>query len=244
MSRQKWMPLAVGIGILILIALFIYGCSNLFGEKKGDDYVVKGVDLSAYQGNIDWKVLSEQGIDFAYIKATEGKDFVDEQFKKNWEASHKTAVKVGAYHFLSFDSTGKDQAKNFINNVPVSNKNLPPVVDMELYGVYQTTPMEKEKVKVILDEFLKEIENTYKVKPIIYTNQNVFNLYIGTDYKDYKIWIGDLDNNEPKTLPNGNEYTFWQYSQRNVLEGYKGTEKFIDMDIYNGTYNKFIKEFF
>lgn len=244
MSKQKWMPFAIGIGILILIALLIYGCSNLFGEKKGDDYVVKGVDLSAYQGDVDWKVLSKQGIEFAYIKATEGKDFVDEQFKKNWEASHKTALKVGAYHFLSFDSSGKDQAKNFINNVPVSNKNLPPVVDMELYGAYLTTPMEKEKVKVILDEFLKEIENNYKVKPIIYTNQNVFNLYIGTDYKDYKIWIVDLDNTTPKTLPNGNEYKLWQYSQRNILEGYKGSEKFIDMDIYNGTYNEFIGEFF
>jgi len=118
------------------------------------------------------------------------------------------------------------------------------VVDMELYGAYLTTPMEKEKVKVILDEFLKEIENNYKVKPIIYTNQNVFNLYIGTDYKDYKIWIVDLDNTTPKTLPNGNEYKFWQYSQRNILEGYKGSEKFIDMDIYNGTYNEFISEFF
>lgn len=244
MSKQKWKPLAVGIGILILIALLIYGCSNVVSPKKGDDYMVKGVDLSAYQGEVDWKVLSEQGIDFAYIKATEGKDFVDEQFKKNWDASHKTELKVGAYHFLSFDSSGKDQAKNFINNVPASDKNLPPVVDMELYGAYLTTPMEKEKVKVILDDFLKEIENNYKVKPIIYTNQNVYNLYIGTDYKDYKIWIVDLDNNTPKTLPNGNEYKFWQYSQRNILEGYKGTEKFIDMDLYNGTYNEFINEFF
>jgi len=243
MSKKKWLPLAAGIGVLIIIALIIYGCSNFLGGK-GDDHVVKGVDLSAYQGEIDWNLLASQNIDFAFIKATEGKDFVDEQFEKNWKESQKTGLKVGAYHFLSYDSTGKEQAKNFIDHVPVSSKNLPPVVDMELYGVYEAAPMEKAKVKVILDEFLKELENNYKVKPIIYTNQYLFDMYIGTDYKDYKIWIVDLDNNWPDTLPNGQEWKFWQFSHRNVLDGYTGSETFIDMNLYNGTYNEFIKEFF
>lgn len=243
MNRQKWIWLATGLGVLVLIALLVYGFSSLFGGK-GDDHVVKGVDLSAYQGEIDWDILADQNIDFAYIKATEGSDFVDEQFVKNWKESQKTGLKVGAYHFLSYDTTGKDQAKNFIDNVPVSNKNLPPVVDMELYGTYLTTPMEKAKVKVILDEFLKEIENNYKVKPIIYTNQYLFDLYLGTDYKDYKIWIVDLDNNWAETLPNGEEWTFWQYSHRNILDGYQGSETFIDMNVYNGTYNEFKEEFF
>ncbi|KNZ40665.1 GH25 family lysozyme [Acetobacterium bakii] len=243
MSKKKWISLVAGIGILILIALIIYGYSNLFGGK-GDEHVVKGVDLSAYQGDIDWDLLAAQNIDFAYIKATEGNDYVDEKFKMNWEESQKTELKVGAYHFLSYDSTGKEQAKNFIDNVPVSNKNLPPVVDMELYGAYEAAPMEKAKVKVILDEFMKELENTYKVKPIIYTNQYLFDMYIGTDYKDYKIWIVDLDNNWPDTLTNGEEWTLWQFSHRNVLDGYTGSETFIDMNLYNGTYNEFIDEFF
>jgi len=244
MTKKRLLPLPLGIGILILIALLIYGCSNLFQEKKGDDHLVKGVDLSSYQGKIDWNVMSAQGIDFAFIKATEGNDYVDGQFKKNWEESQKTSLKVGAYHFLSFDSTGKEQAKNFIDNVPVSDKNLPPVVDLELYGIYEETPMDKEKVKVILDEFMKELENNYKVKPIIYTNQYLFDLYIGTEYKDYKIWIVDLDNYLPNILPNGEEWTFWQFSHRSVLDGYQGDQKFIDMNLYNGTYSEFIKEFF
>lgn len=247
MSRKKWIPLAAGIGGLVLIILFMYGCRDVFIEGKGDEHVVKGVDVSAYQGDIDWDTLAKENIDFAFIKATEGHDYVDEQFKKNWAESQKTQVKVGAYHFLNYDSTGKEQAKNFIEQVPVSNKNLPPVLDLELYGTYETAPMEKEKVKVILDEFLKEIENTYKVKPIIYTNQYLFDLYIGTEYKDYKIWIVDLDSNWPKTLKNGEEWTFWQFSHRGVLDGYQnteGAETFIDMNLYNGTYKEFIKEFF
>lgn len=244
MTKKKWISLVAGIIVLILIVITIFAVSNIYSNDKGENHYVRGIDLSAYQGEVDWKILADQKIDFAYIKATEGKDFVDEQFKKNWEESQKTGLKVGAYHFLSYETTGKDQAKNFIANVPESKKNLPPVVDLELYGIYEETPLPKEQVKVILDELLKDLEANYGVKPIIYTSQRIFNMYIGTDYKDYKIWIVDLDNSWPKTLPNGSEFTFWQYSQRGIFDGYNGNETLIDMDLYKGTYDEFLKEFF
>ncbi|MBI4855924.1 MAG: hypothetical protein HY818_04190 [Acetobacterium woodii] len=244
MTKRKAISLGVGIAVLIIIVLIIYGVTNTFNQEKRADHLVKGVDLSAYQGEIDWKLLAEQNIDFAFIKATEGKDYVDEQFKTNWEKSQKTELKVGAYHFLSYETTGKEQAANYIKNVTVTDKNLPPVVDLELYGIYEANPLPKEQVKVILDEFLKEMESNYGVKPIIYTTQRIFNMYIGTDYKDYKIWIVDLDNSWPDTLPNGEKFTFWQYSHRGMLDGYNGDETFIDMNLYKGTYAEFLEEFF
>ena len=244
MTKRKAISLAVGIGVLIVIVIIIYAITNTFNQEKRADHLVKGVDLSAYQGEIDWKLLADQNIDFAFIKATEGKDYVDEQFKTNWEKSQQTELKVGAYHFLSYETTGKEQAANYIKNVTMTNKNLPPVVDLELYGIYEANPLPKEQVKVILDEFLKEIEANYGVKPIIYTTQRIFNMYIGTDYKDYKIWIVDLDNSWPDTLPNGEKFTFWQYSHRGMMDGYNGDETFIDMNLYKGTYAEFLEEFF
>jgi len=244
MIKRKWIPLAAGIGILVLIVAVIYGCTNMYNNKQSEERYVRGVDLSAYQGEIDWKTLAEQNIDFAYIKATEGHDYVDSQFKTNWEASQDTDIKVGAYHFLNYDTTGKSQAENFIANVPVSKDHLPPVLDLKLYGQYEENALPKEQVKVILDEYLKTIEDHYGVKPIIYTSQRVFNMYIGTDYKDYKVWIVDLDNSWPEKLPNGTEFTFWQYTQRGILDGYNGNETFIDMDLYKGNYDEFLKEFF
>lgn len=244
MSVKKAISLGVGIGVLFIIVLIIYGVTHTFNQTKREDHLVKGVDLSAYQGDIDWELLADQNIDFAFIKATEGDDYVDTKFITNWEASQKTALKVGAYHFLNYDTTGKAQAQNFIANVPVSDQNLPPVVDLELYGIYEDNALPKEQVKVILDEFLKELENHYGVKPIIYTTQRIFKMYIGTDYKDYRIWIVDLDNAWPETLPNGETFTFWQYSHRGMMDGYDGDETFIDMNLYNGTYAEFIEEFF
>jgi lysozyme len=244
MTKRKALSLVVGIGVLIIIILIIYGVTNTLNHTKRADHLVKGVDLSAYQGEIDWELLAAQNIDFAFIKATEGDDFVDSKFKTNWEESQKTQLKVGAYHFLNYDTTGKVQARNFIENVPASNKNLPPVIDLELYGIYEDNALPKEQVKVILDELIKELEDHYEVKPILYTTQRIFKMYIGTDYKDYPIWIVDLDNSWPETLPNGEEFTFWQYSHRGMMDGYDGDETFIDMNLYNGTYAEFIKEFF
>ncbi|MGL4607998.1 MAG: glycoside hydrolase family 25 protein [Eubacteriaceae bacterium] len=244
MNKRRLISLGVGVAILLILSLVIYSCTNMFKVEKGEKHIVKGVDLSAYQGEIDWVIMNDQNIDFAFIKATEGNDYVDPQFKKNWKESQKTDIKVGAYHFLNYDSSGKEQGKHFIETVGTLKKNLPPVVDLELYGKYEEAPLERKEVKVILDDLLNVLEEEYQVKPIIYTTQRIFKMYLGTDYKDYKIWIVDLDNSWPETLPNGEEWVFWQFSHRGVLDGYVGDETFIDMNLYNGNYKEFINEFF
>ena len=78
------------------------------------DYPVRGVDLSYYQGNIDWDVLASQGVDFCFIKATEGIDHNDSQFAQNWETAQSAQIYVGAYHFFRFEDSGRAQAENFI----------------------------------------------------------------------------------------------------------------------------------
>ncbi len=243
-NRRKVLSLVAGIALLAIIIVLLFFFNNLFNGGKGDNYLVRGVDLSAYQGEVDWDILADQKIDFAFIKATEGADYTDSQFEKNWKESQTTKLKVGAYLFLNYDASGKKQADHFIETVKLSKKNLPPVVDLELYGKYENEVPSKSDAQKILNEMLNTLEDHYKVKPIIYTTQRIFNLYLGDDYQDYKIWIVDLDNNWPKTLANGEEFTFWQYSHRGMLNGYDGDETFIDMNLYNGNYQAFLNEFF
>lgn len=107
---------------IIIIILAVLFCSILLKVLKlstllAGGYEVHGVDVSHYQGDIDWTVLQSQNIDFAYIKATEGSSSVDEKFVENWEEAEQTFLKVGAYHFFSFDSEGKTQAQNYIQTV-------------------------------------------------------------------------------------------------------------------------------
>lgn len=81
----------------------------------GESY---GIDVSHYQGSIDWPKVAADGIDFAYLKSTEAGDWVDETFATNWEGARAAGLDVGAYHFFTFFRTGADQAANFLRVVP------------------------------------------------------------------------------------------------------------------------------
>ena len=112
------------------------GLLLLSHESNPEQWEVFGVDVSSYQGAVDWPVLADQGVDFAFIKATEGSTLRDGRFADNWAGAQAAGVRAGAYHFLSYDTPGETQADNFIDLVPVTEGALPPVVDIEFYGDY------------------------------------------------------------------------------------------------------------
>ena len=185
-------------------------------EADPDEWEVFGVDVSSYQGEVDWPVLAEQGVDFAFIKATEGSLLQDRRFAANWAGSAAAGVRAGAYHFLSYDSPGETQADNFIAAVPVTEGALPPVVDIEFYGEYLDTPPEKERVRAILDPLLERLD------------------IAGGGYGDYPIWCSS-----PTVFPLVPGWDFWQYSHSAELEGYYGTQRRIDLNIFRGSRAEF-----
>ena len=248
-----------GCGCLALLLVFIIVCgifvalgnvvrtgiqdAQSAGERPGaDEYLVQGIDVSSYQGDVDWPVLSDNNIDFAFIKATEGSDFVDERFAYNLDEALKTKLKVGAYHFFNFDETGASQAQNFIANVPKNDKMLPPVVDIEFYPPYNRfLPPSTDSVIAELRALLDALEAYYGKRPIIYTSKYPYSVYIAGNFSDYKLWIANYDENP--TLSDGREWTFWQYSEHGVLPGYSGAVEHIDLNVYRGSYGEFITEF-
>lgn len=200
-------------------------------------YTVRGVDVSEYQGNINWEVLAGQGIDFAYIKATKGTDTNDKKFKVNWENAQKANVKVGAYHLFTYDQPAPQQAENFIGSVPDADGTLPPAVDIELYGKDRDDPPEQAKIVPALTEFLDLLEEHYGAKPVIYATKKAYELYIAGHFKGNPLWIRDPDS-EP-SLPDGRDWTFWQYNNDGELKGYEGESRFIDLNVYKGTEKEF-----
>ena len=230
---KKKITIITSLIVLISTLIFIFWYNgiiflNYFDEKN---YEVKGVDVSHYQGDIDWKILSNQGIKFAFIKATEGKSFVDENYNLNYKNAIKTDLKIGAYHFFTYDTDGVLQAENFIKNVSKTENMLPPVVDIEFYGEEYTVERTKEQLHLMLNK----LEEFYEKKPIIYTTHETYNWYIANDFKDNYIWIRDVFF-KPRLIDN-REWTFWQYTNRAKLDGYNGQEKRIDINVYNGNMN-------
>lgn len=194
MKKKNKIKVAILGGIIISVAaiciLLLYNGILWFNNPSKTKFPVRGIDVSAYQGVIDWTVLSKQGIHFAYIKATEGSSFVDEKFMANFENAQKTNLLIGAYHFFSYDSSGLTQAENFISVVPRIEKMLPPVVDIEFYGDREKNPLSKTDTQVILTVLLNKLENYYGIRPIIYATQGMY------ESSSYSIRIMDKEERE------------------------------------------------
>ncbi len=222
----------------IVIGALLWNGVILLNNPSKDRYPVRGVDVSSYQGDIDWQVLSTQGIDFAFIKATEGSSFVDPRLPDNHTGAQKTGLSVGFYHFFSYDSAGASQAENFIRNVTPFVGMLPPVVDVEFYGSYGKEPKPREDVTPQLTDMLTALEAHYGLKPILYATETSYKLYLEGDFDEYDIWIRDVLT-EP-SLSDGRAWTFWQYTNREKLDGYRGKETYIDMNVFHGDRETFL----
>lgn len=230
-STVLFLIILMGLSAILLFSLFTKKlCLNTFFARK---YEIQGVDISHYQGQIDWQTLQKQNIDFAFIKATEGSSHVDACFSQNWASISKTSLYAGAYHFFSFDSPAKTQAQLFIHTVgPLSGK-LAPVIDIEYYGNKEKNPPKKDAVLSSLQEFLSILEQQYQIKPILYTTYKVYNKYLKKDFQEYPLWIRNVYY--PPVFALGKRWSFWQYSDTAVLTGYKGTEPYIDRNVFRGS---------
>ena len=211
-----------------VICAFLYFGIIHINHPELDGYTIKGVDVSSYQGVIDWNVLSSEGIDFAYIKATEGSSTVDRCFEANWQAASKTGLRIGAYHFFSFESSGENQARLFCNTVDTVPDMLPPVIDVEFYGhFHDENDINIDEVKINLRSMVDILTEHYGVKPIIYVSSETYNLIVKDGFSDCGIWYRSVYGKVPRDI----DWTIWQYSNRHVLKGYNGTERYIDMNV-------------
>lgn len=194
---------------------------------------IRGVDISAYQGEVDFGRLAQQNIKFAYIKATEGSSYQDPYFSDNWKNAAEADVLSGAYHFFSFDSAGKTQADNYISTVgdELSGR-LIPAVDIELYKDWQKTPPQKDAVVQELSDFLDAIEDKYETRPIIYARDDFYDKYLRDSFGEYPRWVRNVYY--PTKWDNKDDWLIWQYNDRGLLDGYRGDEKYIDLNVING----------
>ena len=136
-------------GLAAALCLGAWGAYRFYRPNcaAAAQYAVQGVDVSEYQGEIDWPALARQGISFAFVKATEGSGYTDPFFAQNLSGAQAAGLYAGAYHFFSYDSPGQTQAENFIAAVPQTPGALPPVVDVEYYGSYYLFPQQAQEAR-------------------------------------------------------------------------------------------------
>jgi lysozyme len=194
----------------------------LFIAHKG----VQGVDVSHYQYDINWKKVDEDGISFAFIKATEGKSMRDNYFKRNWNKIDKTSIHRGAYHFFLPAADVKKQFNNFSKNVNLSKGDLRPLLDVE-----KTQGLSPQLIRNRVAEWLELAEEHYGVKPIIYTTQRFYNTYFKNQFNDYSFVIARYNTKVPYLLDE-RKLEFWQYTDNGNV---KGINVNVDRQVFKGT---------
>lgn len=207
---------------VILFLLFLTACNESEPQKpKVRSKEIWGIDLSHHQGQVNWeKFAKHHNPHFIYLKATEGITHIDREFYRNIDACRKRNFAVGAYHFFSFKSNGKEQAKWFLKISQPQKNDLYPVVDVEMA---RRMPA-KEWIEENLKDYCNAIEAELGVEPIIYCSPNFFQRYLADEFSGYHLWIADYQWKPRKN------WLIWQHTDGATFKGISGK---VDRNIFN-----------
>ncbi|OYQ32128.1 glycoside hydrolase [Flavobacterium cyanobacteriorum] len=190
---------------------------------------VFGIDVSHYQGEIDWDSVHKGSNDFPlkfiFIRATAGKNSLDRRFKTNWQKAREYGFLCGAYHYYRPNENSVQQADNFIKNVTLKKGDLPPVLDIEQIPSKQSI----DSLKSGLKRWLDKVERHYGMKPVIYSGESFYTDFLREEFKGYDLWIANYSFFDDEIRP---EWLFWQFTDRAVIKGIKGD---VDVNIFNGS---------
>jgi lysozyme len=204
---------------------------KLVGERAGhykateatrlaSRFAVHGVDVSKYQGNVDWTKVHDAGIKFAYIKATEGGDRIDPKFFRNWYGAKAAGMPRGAYHFVYWCRPWREEMAWFERTVPPDPSALPPVLDVEATPDSPTCKrhLQREETLREIKGMLQEMQRYYGKRPMIYTTVDFYQAILEGALENYPIWIRSTKH-RPSVKYGDRNWEFWQYQSDALVRG-------------------------
>ncbi|MFY0617367.1 glycoside hydrolase family 25 protein [Shimia sp.] len=201
-------------------------------RRAPETYPVHGIDVSRWQRSIDWAQARRAGVNFAFLKATEGGDVADPMFDTHRRGAVAAGVPWGAYHYYYFCRSAESQAQWFIRNVP-RGAPLPHVLDMEWTPKSRTCRLRPHgrDVRREARKFLDILEAHYGRRPVVYTTVDFYRdtgigALGGTEF-----WLRSVADHPQKTYP-GAYWMFWQYSGTGRVAGIEGP---VDLNVFRGT---------
>lgn len=189
-----------------------------------------GIDVSRFQGDIDWSQLPGAGVKFAYIQISRKIDDIDAKFEFNWAQAKSVGILRGAYQRFQPDQDVLGQADIFLSKLgPFQAGDLPPMLDVEDSGGLPAATI-AERVR----QWLVYVEAATGVRPVIYTGRFFWQDQLGSaDFTDYPLWIAHYTTGCPNIPTPWTTWAFHQYSSTAVLPGI--TANTVDVNHFNGT---------
>lgn len=211
---------------IILIFLLL---STLSFTLFANEPALKGIDISEWQGSINFESVKEDGIEVVYIRAGEGSDYEDAYFTAHYEGARTAHLKIGFYHYVTATSTeeAKVQAQYFANLIKDKHMDCRPAMDFESFG-----DLSENEINAIAQTYLDTLTQLTNITPLLYTDEyNAANLWLPS-LNQYPLWIAEYDVTAPSSLGPWENWSGFQYSDTGNIKGIVGH---VDLDYFNET---------
>ena len=198
-----------------------------FALPPADKSTVRGIDVSVYQGNIDFSAVKRSGIGAVYIRAGAGNSYTDGSFEQNYRNAGAAGLKIGFYYYVTA-MNGEEaaaQAEKFAALIKGKNYEMRPAMDYESFS-----GLGRETVNNIGIAFLKETERLTGVRPAVYSDSYRTRNLWDARFGKYPLWVADYDGGEnPPDSPVWRAWAGFQYSDRGRIEG---VPDYVDLDYF------------
>lgn len=190
-------------------------------------HVLPGIDVSSFQGAIDWRKVKSDGIVFAFARVSDGVDVVDQSFAKNYRAMKRVGIRRGVYQHFRASVSPKKQVELLVAAIRRSGRpDLPVVADVET-----DDGRPPEEVRARLKTWLHLIERRTRRRPIIYTSPSM-SPTLGRGFGAYHLWVAHYDVECPRAVDGWRRWSLWQRSSTGRVAGINGN---VDLDTFAGT---------
>ncbi len=202
--------------------------------RRPEDYAVHGIDVSRWQASIDWAAAREGGVNFAFVKATEGGDHANDAHDAMRAGAAAAGVPAGAYHFWYHCRSGAEQARWFLKAAPPRPGSLPPVLDIE-WTPFSPTCRDRPPAREVRAEaasFLRVVEARYGRPAIVYATPDIWeDAELWKLPGNHEYWLRSVAAH-PADRYGRRDWTFWQYSGTGIVPGIAGTT---DVNAFRGS---------
>ena len=210
--------------LIFFIIIFLVITVPAYALSPSSSKIYKGIDVSEWQGDIDFKKVKEAGIEIVYIRAGQGFSYEDAKFERNYEKAKENGLKVGVYHYVTARSVedAKLQAKFFVSLI--SNKKIDCKLAMDFESFGNLTNLQINEIALA---YLKELEQLSKKEVIVYSNTYAAKYKFNSEVARYPLWVAQYGVNEPQDNGKWKSWEGYQYSSTGRVNGISGN---VDLD--------------
>jgi len=239
MMRLRMIILLMALAMVaiagVVCAYYVWWREAVIVSPAPTEYPVRGIDISAHNGVVDFDKVAATGMEFVILKATEGATFKDRNFTDNYRKARRAGLKVGAYHFFRFDVGGYMQALNLLHSLRGRSLDMPVVIDVEEWS----NPRDHTTHDILtrLQSMINTLES-HGYRVMLYSNKDGFEKFFSQQFAHYPLWLCSFTG-----APEAGNMRLWQFSHVGRVSGVNGK---VDINTFNGSaeaWERWLEEF-